>query len=48
MKLLEIVKSDYGMTTKEAKEYIKTIDNKTKQALKNGFYSNAKITFYED
>ena len=32
----------------EAKSYLKTIDNKTKEELKNGFYKNAKKSFFED
>lgn len=48
MKLIEIVKNNYGMTTKEAKEYIKTINEETKKALINGFYQNAKKSFYND
>lgn len=48
MKLIEIVKNNYGMTTKEAKEYIKTINEETKKALIDGFKQNAKKAFYDD
>jgi hypothetical protein len=48
MKLIEIVKNNYGMTTKEAKNYIKTINEETKKALFDGFYKNAKKSFYND
>ena len=48
MKILDIIKYEYGLTTEEAKNYLKTIDNKTKEELKKGFYKNAKKCFYED
>ena len=48
MKLIEIVKYNFGFTTKEAKAYIKTINKQTKENLINGFKQNAKKCFYED
>lgn len=48
MKILDIIKYEYGLTTEEAKKYLKTIDNKTKEELKKGFYKNAKKSFFED
>lgn len=48
MKLIEIIKSDYGFTEKQAKEYIKTISKKQKELIIKGFENNAKKSFYED
>ena len=46
--LINAVKDAYGFTNKEALEYIKKIDDKTKQALIDGFKSNAKKSFYSE
>ena len=48
MKLIEIIKNNYGFTNKEAKEYIKNIDEKTKKKILEGFEKNACKSFYED
>ena len=48
MNIIDIIKEYYGFTTKEAKNYIKTTDEKTIQAIKQGFENNAKKTFYTD
>ena len=48
MKLLEIVKYNFGFTNKEAKNYIKSIDEKTKEALIAGYNQETKKAFYED
>lgn len=48
MKTIDIIKYSFGFNTKEAKEYLKTIDKKTIEALKQGFENNAKASFYND
>ena len=48
MKVIDIIKYNFGFNTKEAKEYLKTIDIKTIEALKQGFENNAKTSFYND
>ena len=48
MELLEIIKNFYGMTTKEAKSYIKTLSEATKIEILKGFKQNAKKAFFED
>lgn len=48
MELLNIIKYEYRMTTKEAKNYLKNIDFKTKEELKKGYYNNSKKCFYTD
>ena len=48
MGIIDIIKYNFGFNTKEAKEYLKTIDIKTIEALKQGFENNAKISFYND
>lgn len=48
MKTIDIIKYNFGFNTKEAKEYMKTIDIKTIEALKQGFENNAKTSFYND
>lgn len=48
MNLIEIVKYNFGFTTKEAKAYIKTINEQAKENLIKGFEQNAKKCFYED
>ena len=48
MSIVDIIKIEYGMTTKEAKEYNKKIDSKTRIALINGFNNNSKKCFYND
>ena len=48
MTLLEIVKYNFGFTNKEAKNYIKSIDEKTKEALITGHNQEVKKAFYED
>lgn len=46
--LIEIVKESYGFTTKQAKDYIKTISNVAKQYLIDGYKQTAKKAFYND
>lgn len=46
--LEDIVMSDYGMTRKEAKEYLKKANDKQKENLVKGFKQNAKMSFRED
>lgn len=48
MKLIDIIKYEYGFNTQEAKKFIKTIDERTKKALYNGFLNNSKKSFYND
>lgn len=48
MKLLEIVKYNFGFTNKEAEDYIKSINEKTKKALIDGYYQETKKAFYND
>ena len=48
MKVIDIVKYNFGFNTKEAKEYLKTVDKKTIEALKQGFESKEKVSFYND
>lgn len=48
MKIIDIIKYNYGFTTKQAKEYLKTIDNKTIKALQKGFENEVKKSFYND
>ena len=45
MKLIEIVKEMYGFTTKEAKQYLKTISEEHKKALNDYFVNNARKSF---
>lgn len=46
--LIESVKSFYGFTTKEAKNYVKTITEKRKQFLIEGYKQNIIKSFYND
>lgn len=48
MDILNIIKYEYGMNTKDAKNYLKNINNKTKEELKRGYYNNMKKSFYTD
>ena len=48
MKDIEIIKEYFGMTTFEAKNYLKITNTKTIEAIKKSFESNAKKVFYED
>lgn len=48
MNIIEIIKNFYGMSTKEAREYNKKIDDKARIQLKNIYEQNAKKSFYED
>ena len=48
MKNIDIIKENFGFTTKEAKNYLKTVDTKTIEALKQGFEKQAKTSFYND
>ena len=46
--LIESIKSIYGFTTKEAKIYIKSISEKRKQYLIDGFKNAVKQCYYND
>ena len=46
--MVDIIKEYFGMTTKQAKEYIKNTDEKILQEIKKGFENNAKRAFIED
>lgn len=46
--LINAVQSAYGYSKKEAKDYIKTIDDKTKEELIKGFKRDAKKSFLTD
>lgn len=46
--LIEAIKSIYGFTTKEAKTYIKSISEKRKQLLIDGFKQAIKQSYYND
>lgn len=46
--LIDAVQSAYGYNKKEAKDYIKTIDDKTKEELIKGFKRNANKSFLTD
>lgn len=46
--LIEIIKSNYGFTNKEAKEYLKNISCERKFYLLQGFLTEAKKSFEED
>lgn len=46
--LIDAVQDAYGYNKKEAEDYIKTIDNKTKKELIKGFKDNAKKSFLAD
>lgn len=46
--LINAVQSAYGYNKKEAKDYIKTIDDKSKEELLKGFKRNAKKSFLTD
>jgi hypothetical protein len=48
MKIIDIIKYEFGFSTAEAKTYLKTIDNKTQMALINGYNKQCKKAFYED
>lgn len=48
MKILDIIKYEYGMTNAEAKNYIKNTDKKTLEAIKKGYNKQAKLCFYND
>lgn len=48
MNKIDIIKSYFGMTTKEAKNYIKNTDEKIILAIIEGFKKEAKKTFYND
>lgn len=48
MKDIEIIKKYYGFTTKEAKIYIKSINQNTINLIKQSFNNNAKKCFYND
>ena len=48
MNLIDIIKIDYGFNNKQAKNYIKTLNDKTKNAILENFRNNAKLTFYND
>lgn len=48
MNLLNIIKYEYGLTTQEAKTYLKNVDEKTKTALIEGYNKQAKKCFYND
>lgn len=46
--LLEAIKSIYGFTTKEAKKYIKSMSEKRKKLLIEGFQQSIKQSYYND
>ena len=46
--LINAVQSVYGYNKKEAKDYIKTLDDKSKEELLKGFKRNAKKSFLTD
>lgn len=48
MNIVDIIKNEFGLNTKQAKEYMKNASNETIKQLKNGFESNARKSFYED
>lgn len=48
MNIVNIIKYEFGLNTKQAKEYIKNASNETLKQLKNGFENNARKSFYED
>lgn len=48
MNIVDIVKCEFGLNTKQAKEYIKNASNETLKQLEIGFKSNARKSFYED
>lgn len=37
MKVIDIIKYNFGFSTKEAKEYLKTIDKKNNRSIKTRF-----------
>lgn len=45
---LEIIKEYYGFNTKDAKNYIKTVNKKAIESIKKNFEDNAKKCFYTD
>ena len=46
--MIDIIKEAYGFNTKEAKQYLKSIDEATKEKLLEGFYMSAKKSFLDD
>lgn len=48
MDLLLIVKLNYGYNTKQAKQYIKTLSQKQKDFLIEGYKQQCKQAFYND
>lgn len=46
--MIDIIKEYFGMTTRQAKEYMKNTDTKILQEIKKGFENNAKLSFMED
>lgn len=48
MKIIDIIKYEYGLNTKQAKEYLKNVSHETIKQLENGFANNARKSFYED
>lgn len=48
MKIIDIIKYEYGLNTKQAKEYLKNVSQETLKNLEQGFANNAKKSFYED
>lgn len=47
-KLVEIVKYNYGMTTKEAKIFTKEMSEERKKLLIDGFRKECRDIFYND
>lgn len=48
MKILDIVKYEFGFTTKQARQYIKNVSQETLKELETGFINNARKSFYTD
>ena len=48
MKIIDIIKYEYGLNTKQAKEYLKNVSQETLKNLEQGFVNNARKSFYED
>ena len=48
MNIIDIIKYEYGLNTKQAKEYMNNVSRETLKQLENGFINNARKNFYED
>ena len=48
MKDIEIIKKYFGFNNKEAKNYIKSVNENTMKLIKQGFEEQCKNAFYND